>query len=177
MPLLSGIDIAKEIRNIDKITNIIFLTSSPEFALASYSVRANNYLLKPFTATELFRILDDVAEIIINSQKYIIVKGIDATYKVFLREIEYLEAQNKYLIINLSNGSNLKTKEPLYSFSNKLLLEDGFYKCHRSFLINLNKIKSFTSKDIKMQSGAIVPIARSVSKVFVDIYFSFSFKN
>ncbi|WP_418222684.1 response regulator [Clostridium isatidis] len=68
MPLLSGIDIAKEIRNIDKITNIIFLTSSPEFALASYSVRANNYLLKPFTATELFRILDDVAEII---KKYI----------------------------------------------------------------------------------------------------------
>ena len=44
---LNGIELAKEIRSSDKAADIIFLTSSPEFAVESYTVKASNYLVKP----------------------------------------------------------------------------------------------------------------------------------
>ena len=47
MPLFNGMDAAREIRELDKAANIIFLTSSPEFALESYSVKASGYMIKP----------------------------------------------------------------------------------------------------------------------------------
>ena len=49
MPLLNGMDTARELRAQDTAVKIIFLTSSPEFALESYEVRAQDYLLKPIT--------------------------------------------------------------------------------------------------------------------------------
>lgn len=49
MPLLNGMDTARELRQYDKTVKIIFLTSSPEFALESYDVKAYSYLLKPVT--------------------------------------------------------------------------------------------------------------------------------
>lgn len=47
MPGLNGIELAKEIRSSDKAADIVFLTSSPEFAVESYTVKASNYLAKP----------------------------------------------------------------------------------------------------------------------------------
>ena len=58
MPLQSGIDTAKELRQSDKAVKIIFLTSSPEFALDSYEVKAQDYLLKPVDYEEFGACID-----------------------------------------------------------------------------------------------------------------------
>ena len=47
MPMLSGMDTARELRQHDSAVRILFLTASPEFALESYEVKAQGYLLKP----------------------------------------------------------------------------------------------------------------------------------
>ena len=60
MPGFSGMDLAKEIRSFDKDALIIFFTSSPEFALESYAVKAINYVLKPVTKEKLYFALSDV---------------------------------------------------------------------------------------------------------------------
>ena len=57
MPFLNGMDAAKEIREHNSISKIIFLTSSPEFAIESYDVDAFGYLLKPVDKDKLFRLL------------------------------------------------------------------------------------------------------------------------
>ena len=62
MPGFTGIDVAREIRAVDKIAPILFFTSSPEFALQSYSVRAINYVLKPVTKEKFFFTFDEVLE-------------------------------------------------------------------------------------------------------------------
>ena len=58
MPGVSGMQAAREIRERNSRTEIVFLTSSPEYAVESYSVRAHYYLLKPVTEEKLFPILD-----------------------------------------------------------------------------------------------------------------------
>ena len=75
MPVLNGIDLAREIREFDKVSPIIFLTSSPEFAVESYSVKAADYLVKPIDKERLFCALDEILEQRETEQdKFIIVK-------------------------------------------------------------------------------------------------------
>src|SRR5574344_1361863 len=57
MPEINGMELAKAIRRTDKTSLIIFLTSSPEFAVDSYDVNAFGYLLKPVSETKLFALL------------------------------------------------------------------------------------------------------------------------
>lgn len=60
MPLLSGIDTARELRNMHQtVSPVIFLTSSREFAVDSYEVKALNYLIKPIDRAHLFLTLDE----------------------------------------------------------------------------------------------------------------------
>ena len=61
MPLLSGMDTARELRQADTAVRLVFLTSSPEFALESYEVRAFDYLLKPVTYERLAQLLDELS--------------------------------------------------------------------------------------------------------------------
>lgn len=62
MPGFTGIDVAKEIRAHDKNSMILFFTSSSEFALESYSVKAIDYILKPVTKEKLFSAFDEMLE-------------------------------------------------------------------------------------------------------------------
>ena len=69
MPGLNGMELAREIRNFDKAADIIFLTTSPEFAVESYTVKATNYLMKPVSEEKLFHTLDEILE---TKEKFII---------------------------------------------------------------------------------------------------------
>lgn len=126
MPLLSGIDAAKEIRQQDKSVKIVFLTSSPEFAVDSYRVKASNYLLKPLDAKKLYRCLEELSEDILQNAKRILVKGRYGFHRIALQDIEFVESDNKYIHFFLVNKTTLTSSDPLYAYEHKLLLADGF---------------------------------------------------
>ncbi len=175
MSLLNGMDTAREIREIDKAVKIVFLTSSPEFALESYSVKANGYILKPFSDKQLSEVLNDCTAALEEKSEHLLLKSTDGYHKIHLHEIEYIEAQNKNVIFFLRSGRSLTSTEHLRVFENKLLTKDGFFKCHRSYIISMSQVNSFSQSEIKMKSGGCVPIARGSGKAFQNAYFSFMF--
>ena len=73
MPFLNGMDTAKELRQVNNAVKIVFLTSSPEFALESYSVKAKDYLLKPITYEKIKEILDECSHDIETEPKNIVI--------------------------------------------------------------------------------------------------------
>lgn len=172
MPLLGGMEAAGEIRQHDKSVKIVFLTSSPEFAVDSYRVKANDYLLKPLESEELYRCLDDLLDDIRRNTKRVLVRDRHAVHQVELQNIDFIESDNKCIHFYLANGMTLTTSEPLYSYEDKLLLADGFFKCSRSYIVNIHRIYSFTSKEIRMRSGYRIPISRSCQKEFEAAYFA-----
>ena len=172
MPLLSGIDAAKEIRQQDKSVKIVFLTSSPEFAVDSYRVKASNYLLKPLDAKKLYHCLEELSEDILQNAKRILVKGRYGFHRIALQDIEFVESDNKYIHFFLVNKTTLTSSDPLYAYEHKLLLADGFFKCNRSYIVNLYRIDSFSTKEIRMRSGYRIPISRSFQKEFETAYFT-----
>lgn len=175
MPLLNGIEAAREIRQQDKTVKIVFLTTSPEFAVDSYTVKANNYLLKPLDHEKLFACLSELAEDLQENPKTIVIKSARALHQVEIKNIEYLEAQNKRVLFAFSDGSTITSVEPLYSYENQLLLSDGFFKCSRSYIVNIHRIDTYTTKEIRMRSGYRISISRNCQKEFESAYFEVLF--
>lgn len=176
MPLLGGMAAAKELRERDKNVKIVFLTSSPEFALASYEVKASNYLLKPVEPEQLFACLEELISEISSVSKCLTVKGIDAVHRIPLSDIEYVESQCKHILFYTTRGKLVQSTEPLYAYENRLFLKDGFFKCHRSYIINIHHIDSYTPSEVVMDSGCRIPISRSNQKSFEEAYFRVVFE-
>ena len=74
MPLLNGMDTARELRAQDTAVKLIFLTSSPEFALESYEVKAQDYLLKPVSYDRLREALDACCQMLCAEPKNMVLK-------------------------------------------------------------------------------------------------------
>lgn len=175
MPMLDGIETARMIRKEDNNVKIVFLTSSSEFAVDSYTVKASNYLLKPVNPVDLHHCLIELLDEIEQTSPAITIKGLYSVQKVLLNNIEYVEAQNKHIIFSLKDGSTIETTESLRIHEKSLTLQDGFYRCHRSYIVNIHHIDTYTLKEIKMHSGCRIPIARSCHKDFKTAYFSVTF--
>lgn len=126
MPLIDGIETARELRSFDPGVKIVFLTSSPEFAVEFYTVKASNYLLKPVNSTALYRCLDELISELQHSTMSITVKSSVATYRVPLDKIEHIEACNKHTVFALSDGDSMEALGLMNTYESKLLSADGF---------------------------------------------------
>ncbi len=175
MPGIMGIDVAKEIRDYDKAAPILFFTSSPEFALQSYSVRAINYVLKPISKEKLFITFDEVLEQI-KSQKdedAIIVKSNDGIQKILIANLTFAEVIGRNVLYHLRSGKVIECTEPFSSACEKLLKYGCFIKPHRSFLVNMQYIDTIENHQITLQTLSSVPIAQGKAREIKQQYLAY----
>ena len=177
MPLQNGIDTAKELRQSDNAVKIIFLTSSPEFALDSYEVKAQGYLLKPVTYEKVKETLDECSHSFDEEPKNIVLKTAFGYQKLYFHDIEYAEAQNKRVVFFLRTGKTVEAAQPLHSLEDRITENDGFFKCHRSYLVYLPNVDHFSMTEIITKTGRSIPIARGYGKSFKEAYFTFVFRD
>lgn len=175
MPLLSGIDTAREIRYNDQAVPIIFLTSSREFAIDSYEVKAFYYLIKPIVPEKLFGIMNDFLKVF-NSQKNMFTAHIATGFcKIAIDDVDYLEAQNKRVLVHMADGKAIEIRERFSTCENVFLPNNGFFRCHRSYIVNLNHVEQFTKTEIRTSQNAIIPISRNNYMAFKEAYFNHMF--
>lgn len=92
MPLSNGIDVARELRNMHQSVPIVFLTSSRDFAVDSYEVKALNYLIKPVDPAKLFLTLDDFLKTLNLPKNYFTARTADGFCRIEIADVDYLEA-------------------------------------------------------------------------------------
>lgn len=176
MPLFNGMELAHAIRGTDISAKIIFLTSSPEFAVESYDVKASGYLLKPLQYEKLCSVLNDCVQLPEEEAEHVIIKTIRGYHKIYLHEIECLEAQNKKVIFHLVGGQSQEALGTFSNYAESLTMENGFFKCHRSYIVSIPQVDYFNSGELRTRSGIQAPIARSYSKEFKETYFAYMFQ-
>lgn len=176
MPLFNGMELAHEIRKNDSVLKIVFLTSSPEFAVESYDVKASGYLLKPLSYDKLCRILDDSLHENETEPDNVILKTIMGYQKIYFHDIECIEAQNKKVVFKKNDGSSVEVFNTFSNFADNLTMEKGFFKCHRSYIVYMPNIDHFNQQEITTKSGLRIPVSRGYSKNFKEAYFSYMFK-
>lgn len=161
MPVLSGMELAKEIRSFDRAADIIFLTSSPEFAVESYTVKASNYLVKPIPKDAFFQALDDIfATKKKDEGRSLVVKSSIGVHKILLADLVYVEALNRKVIYYLRNGEELSCADRFASVCDGLAGCPEFLLAHRSFLVNMNYIRTIGNADLVLQGGKTIPLAQ-----------------
>lgn len=174
MPGLDGMDLAREIRSYDKAADLIFLTSSLEFAVESYTVKASNYLVKPIVKEKLFDALDDVMRTRIEDQhSCIVLKSKVGVHKVRISEIVYVEAFNRKVIYYLKNQEQIVCADKFATVCDTLLQHREFILVHRSFLVNMNFICTICASDLSLQGGRHIPLAQRRVAEIKKLYLAF----
>ena len=162
MPGCSGIDIAKNIRKLEKDMVIIFTTSSLDHGLDAFSVYAFQYLVKPIKYSQIKRALAKCGTHFKDSMRFIEVMSNRLAVRVRLADILYIEIFNHTCLIH-TVSEVIKNYLPLDEIE-KLIDKHGehtFLRTHRSYIVNMLHINDITENDIVMSNGAMVPIPRN----------------
>ncbi|MDY3040320.1 MAG: LytTR family DNA-binding domain-containing protein [Roseburia inulinivorans] len=176
MPGQNGMDVAKEIRQYDTNMKIIFLTSSPEFAVESYSVGAYFYQLKPIWEESFFRLMDAVLAECENKKKNrLILRSKDGITRIDLQQLEYCEVLGRKLLFHLENGAVLESAGSLDDLAGQLMQYSNFFRPHRSFLVNMEYIQNISSRSIKMVNDAEIPIPHGKCSEIKNTYMEYAF--
>ncbi len=170
----NGIQVAKEIRKTDKDAHIIFLTSSPEYALEGYEVRAYNYLLKPLQKETLYHNLSELiwTKSPLPKQLQITTNGV--IKNIPHRNIVYIEAQRNKLLLTLNTGEQIETYCTISELDSVLREENIFSRTHRSYIINMHYVKEITSSYVRLRPDYFIPVSRTYSTSVKQNYFAFT---
>ena len=176
MPGENGMTAAREVREHDTNVKIIFLTSSPEFAVESYAVDAWYYQLKPIRREDFFRLMDSACAACTREQKHsLILRSKSGIVRLELEELVYCEVMGRTLTFHLNNGVMLESMGRLDDLCDQLVEYPNFLRPHRSFLINMEYIANIAARSITMQDGAVVPLPHGKYSETKDRYLSYIF--
>lgn len=167
MPEISGLSFAK---SINKDIKIIFTTAYREYAVDGFDLQAVDYLLKPISFDRLLQainkyrnenlvIKNTISESIIDeANDYIFVRSDRKMIKINFSEIKYIESLSDYIKIHLVDNTII-TRETITNIEAKLP-QNTFIRTHRSFIVSIPNIDSFTNEYIEIGENEI-PISRS----------------
>lgn len=178
MPGENGIDVAAEIRSYDSDVKIIFLSSSAEFAVQSYSVGAYFYQLKPICAEGFYSLMDSVLATCEKEQAGgLLLRCKSGITRVDLRHLEYCEVIHRTLFFHLSSGKVLESIGSMDELFNQLKLYGNFLRPHRSYLINLDYVQRLTARAVTMSCLTEIPIPRGKYNEIKNAFLEYAFQN
>ncbi len=172
MPDMSGIEAARKIRELNPKTEIIFLTTSRDYAVEAFSLSAAHYLMKPFSQEQFNEAMDRVFGG--KRKNYITVRCEDEFCTIDLANVEFFEIRGHNLYIFLSDGGQLCLRQTLCAVRSQIGENAVFVGCGASYLINLEHIQKMTANLLTMQCGARIPVPRraysQLEKRYLDYY-------
>lgn len=140
MPKLSGIEIAQKVLRAVPNAFIIFQTAYEAYALKAFELGAIDYLLKPFSQEALQKSIERALAYHKEPHHTFLTRNKEESYLIAEKEIIYVEADLNEVIIRTQEHFSYLDKS--ISFMEKVLDNSHFFRIHRSFLINLDAIKS-----------------------------------
>lgn len=176
MPGENGIHVAKEIRKYDKNMKIIFLTSSAEFAVQSYTVGAYFYQMKPIGEEGFFGLMDAVLEDCEREQAVsLIIRGKSGIARIDLSKLEYCEVIGRTLLFHMESGEILESIGGLDKLCGELTEYKNFLRVHRSFLVNMEYIQNITSRTVTMHCQTEIPVPHGKYSEIKNLYLEYAF--
>ena len=161
MGAMDGVSLAKKIRQENELVQIVFITGFPDFMAEGYEVSALHYLMKPVAKEKLFAVLYKAAANLGKNEKRLAISFDRQTEFVPLSKITYIEAQKQYVVIH-TDTQEYRMKVTLSDTEKEL--DEYFFKCQRSFIVNLRHVLRIGSDSVVLKNGAEVPISRGMTQ-------------
>ncbi|MBR6849308.1 MAG: response regulator transcription factor [Lachnospiraceae bacterium] len=157
---MDGMRAAKQIRETDFETPIVFLTSHTEMAIEGYEVNAFRFLKKPVEEEKLRQTLQDI-QLMKASHKGVMIKAGGEEIVVIPSEVLFLESDNNNVRIITSSGSittRLKLSEAIEIFNR---INDTIRKVHRCSAVNLDHVARLRDREAVLDDGSVIAVSRS----------------
>jgi len=180
MPDINGMDFVKSLK---KCPQVIFTTAYSEYAIEGFQVDALDYILKPISyagflkaankAKIWFDLNQKQPETIQTTQNCLFVKSEYKLVRIMLTDIKYIESANEYIQIHLINDTPVSTLIRLKTIEEQLP-KDKFMRVHRSFIVNLDRVKVIERNRIVFDNKVHIPIGdqyKDVFQAFIDKIF------
>ncbi len=163
MPGLNGIETGKAIRRLGRDGAIIYLTTSPDYAVDSYQARAFYYLLKALERERLFQVLDEVADVLLKRQDAAaIIHTAGGLRSIPLSDILYVERVDRLMRYYLVGGETVDSRTlrgSLREGAATLLTDERFALCGASFVLGLHHVKSIERGRALLDTGEWVSVS------------------
>ena len=169
---MSGIEVAKKIREKVHKSDIIFTTSHQEEAYKAFEVNTLRYLLKPVQRDELAEVLDLALKRKEERESQVLVLNQGQKFiQIPLVDILYFETLDRKLKVNTVNKPYIVDNK--INELDKKLSERNFFRIHKSYLINMTYIREHDQTTVTMQNGDVVYISRLKLKAFKEKFSAF----
>ena len=180
MPMLTGIQAARELRWNQPDAQIIFATSEKSFALESFDVNPINYILKPVDRDKLFSTLDLArSRVNADNEKILAIKSMGGVINISIDDILYIEYRNHLVTYHLQTGEEISPPTIRTGFTEYLETnhaEDAFIRCHESIAVRSAAIDKLTKKSIILSNKEEIPVSKSRYQEVMDQYMDFRFE-
>ena len=167
---IDGIETGRLIREMDDKVEIVYCTSSKDFAIAAYDVHAMGYLLKPYEILRIGAVIDYyVQKHPQKNHNFIEVKSKRKPLIIPYKDIIHMESDNKVVYIYTTTQGIVKVYNKLDAFESELS-DSRFLRCHQSYLVNMQYVVSVVDSDFIMIDDQMIPIRKSGKKLIVKKY-------
>lgn len=153
---MSGVKLARHLRQAGAKMQIVFITGYMDYIAEGYDVEALHYLLKPVTGERLGQVLDRAMERIRTREHMLQLTLSDGVVRLSVYEIRYLEVMRNYTTVH--GAEDYSVKRSLNDLEREL--DEGFYRIHRSFIVNLRFVKRITRTEVILKDGTALPLSR-----------------
>ena len=158
-----GMETARLLRRQGNRSLLIFVTVLQECVFGAFEVEAFDYLLKPLDNARFARTMDRALHVLAQdasksaSRSVLIRQGASCTV-VPLEQLLFCEVQGRELYLHQADKSVLHCRERLEMFAQRL--DNRFFRCHRSYLVNLDHVRSIQAGQAALFSGGGIPVSR-----------------
>ncbi len=169
MPMMNGLDAAKELRKYDANVFLIFVTDLAQYAIKGYEVDAIDFIIKPVIYEHLEQKLDKVIRIIENTTKEpkITIKVDDGFAALRASSIIYVEIVNHRLFYHTEQG--VYSAYGSLNEVTKILPSQDFVKCNHCYLVNLKFVTGINKYEVSLGENRL-QISHPKKKAFVDSF-------
>ena len=173
MPQMTGIELIKSLPSAPKF---VFTTAYTEYAVDGFELNALDYLVKPIAFDRFLKAVNKFKESAdgkgtqTNSDDFFFVKADKKLIKIHFNEILYIEGLKDYVIIKKEQGRVIAL-QTMKSLESKLP-SDIFMRVHRSYIVNINKIKAVVGNAIEITEGGQakhIPIGKNYKEDLIAI--------
>lgn len=184
----TGFDLLRQLEPVD--FKVIFITAYDDYAIKAIKFSALDYLLKPVDPEDLRQAVDKADKLVVkemNAQlsvlsenmhqggallKKIILKTYDAVHLVRVQDIVYCKSDENYTTFHLTNNTTIITSRTLKEYED-LLGENGFFRVHKSYLINLSCITRFEKAEggsLVLNNSVRVPVSSRKRELLLEMF-------
>ena len=176
MPGLDGMSLARRLRAEGKEMQIVFVTGLGEYATEGYEVEAVSYLVKPVEEKRLFACLDRAVWRLEKEPTALLFETAGGMARVKLADVAYLESTAHDTWIHGRGGREpVRCTVGIQRLEERLQeVSDTFFRIHRSFLVNLACVARINRKEILLDTGEALPVARgrweALNQAYLEYY-------